>query len=265
MGEAIVHQEVYDCGAEIVYRVTVHRCGSVGQAAVLRSRASCFEVPTCLLNMSQNAPVEDPSERFPLAPCVLRVDASVAAAHTLGGDSSDLRTFENRIFLFTSVSWRPEDDTAQPAAEPLPPDPRWFQRSLRPDDVGSASADTVAANSDPLPPDPRWLQRPAPAAGGAGAGAAAGNAAGGGGAAAATVHGGAGATAVSASGGNDGGGETGSVGDAYGGDGDAVPRAEVLACLRDLRWSRPLVESAAVLSGLAAAPFRVFPADMPPG
>lgn len=100
LARTIVHQEIYDGGSTIIYRLTLlHRDGA-RQSAVLQVAAEHFDDPHFLDSArsgGQYQLVEDPSPRWPISPCLVRHDLSPA----------------NRIFVYSNVS---HDEFAPDAA-----------------------------------------------------------------------------------------------------------------------------------------------------
>jgi len=92
LARTIVHQEVYDGGQTIIYRLTLlHRDGA-RQSAVLQVAAEQFDDPHFLDSArsgGQYQLVEDPSPRWPISPCLVRHDLSPA----------------NRIFIYSNVAY----------------------------------------------------------------------------------------------------------------------------------------------------------------
>lgn len=89
MTQTIVHQEVYDAGSEMYFRITLLHADGTRQSAVLQTSVDHLE--DSFFDSSrggQDAPMQEPSPRFPIAPCLLR--------HNLPPD--------NRIFVYTCVS-----------------------------------------------------------------------------------------------------------------------------------------------------------------
>lgn len=90
---SIVHQEVYDAGSSITYRLTIlHRDGQ-RQSASLQMSTDRFE-DSALADTSRCSSyrlVEEPSLRFPISPCFVRQNLSPA----------------NRIFVYSSAVYEP--------------------------------------------------------------------------------------------------------------------------------------------------------------
>lgn len=90
---SIAHQEVYDGGGTIIYRVTVlHRDGG-RQSAVLQMNADDFEEANLDSARSYRL-AEEPSPRFPISPCPLSQTLSPA----------------NRIFVYSAIVYENTDD-----------------------------------------------------------------------------------------------------------------------------------------------------------
>lgn len=93
VSRTIVHQEVYDGGDYMIYRVTLlHRDGS-RQAAVLQASSVHFDTASNLLDQGRSGQcplVQDPSPRFPLSPCNVRHDLAP----------------ESRIFVYSSMEYK---------------------------------------------------------------------------------------------------------------------------------------------------------------
>lgn len=88
LSSTIVHQEVYDAGTEICYRLTLLHADGTRQSAVLETSVEHLEDNFFDSARGQDSMIHEPSPRFPIAPCLLR--------HNLPPDS--------RIFVYTSVA-----------------------------------------------------------------------------------------------------------------------------------------------------------------
>jgi len=101
LARTVVHQEVYDGGSTIFYRLTLMHADGSRQSAVLEAAADQFEDPNSLDTPGRTNTyqlVEDPSPRFPISPCLVRHDLSP----------------QNRVFIYSSVQY---DDTQQAVDE----------------------------------------------------------------------------------------------------------------------------------------------------
>jgi len=90
---SIVHQEVYDAGSSIIYRLTLlHRDGQ-RQSAVLQMSTDHVEDAALgdTARCSSYRLVEEPSLRFPISPCFVRQNLSPA----------------NRIFVYSAAAYEP--------------------------------------------------------------------------------------------------------------------------------------------------------------
>jgi len=96
LSKTIVHQEIYDGGSTIFYRLTLlHRDGSL-QSAVLQTNVEQLEDLSYIdigRGGGQYLLVEEPSLRFPISPCLARHELSP----------------ENRIFVYSSMAYSPPE------------------------------------------------------------------------------------------------------------------------------------------------------------
>lgn len=91
---SIIHQEVFDAGTTIIYRVTVLHADGSRQASVLEVNAEQFEESNFWESAGRGTHFqlfEDPSPRFPISPSLGRHDLAAT----------------NRIFIYSSVSFDP--------------------------------------------------------------------------------------------------------------------------------------------------------------
>jgi len=96
--QSIVHQEVYDGGSTIIYRITLLHGDGTRQSAVLQVNADQFEdANLCDSGRygGQYQLVEEPSSRFPITPCLIRHNLSAS----------------NRIFVYSSTAYEAPDET----------------------------------------------------------------------------------------------------------------------------------------------------------
>lgn len=94
LSRSIIHQEVFDAGATILYRITVLHADGARQAAVLQVNADQFEETNFWETAGRGTQFqlfEDPSPRFPISPSLGRHDLAAT----------------NRIFLYSSVPFDP--------------------------------------------------------------------------------------------------------------------------------------------------------------
>merc|ERR1712203_624494 len=91
VANSIVHQEIYDGGDTILYRLSLLNDIGTRQSAVLEINSSKLEEPELSERSGMNNYVEEPSARFPLAPCLERRALSPT----------------NRIFVYSSISYSP--------------------------------------------------------------------------------------------------------------------------------------------------------------
>mmetsp|Transcript_76422 Transcript_76422/g.211100 ORF Transcript_76422/g.211100 Transcript_76422/m.211100 type:complete len:700 (-) Transcript_76422:94-2193(-) len=97
LSRSVVHQEVYDGGGVILYRLTLLHSNGARQSAVLQMSTEEFEDANLdSARGSQYRLVEEPSPRFPISPC--QVSQSLSPA--------------NRVFLYTTTA------AADPRAAP---------------------------------------------------------------------------------------------------------------------------------------------------
>jgi len=105
---SVVHQEVYDAGSHVCYRITLlHRDGG-RQSAVLQMSAEEFEdAGLDSRSGGQYRLVEEPSPRFPISPCPVTQNLSPA----------------NRVFVYSAAACQPrepedEDEDERPEFAP---------------------------------------------------------------------------------------------------------------------------------------------------
>lgn len=202
LAHTILHQEVYDAGGTIHYRLTLlHRDGA-RQSAVLQADADKIEDPHFLDSArsgGQYQLVEDPSPRWPLSPCLVRHDLSPA----------------NRIFVYSSVAHDQDGDLGAEMDAENPAGPEDFRSVGDNMSEGASLEDYHSAGG---------MEDYHSAGGGVSD----------------NEESSAAAKAQR---------KAGSV------KGDEGPAA--------IRWRRPLIESAVLLSRLEQSPFQSVPANMP--
>jgi len=100
LARTVVHQEVYDGGSAVLYRVTLlHRDGT-RQSAVLQLDTEKIEEGRDDRNGARLRIAEEPSLRFPIEPC--RVYHNLSPV--------------NRVFVYSSSSYEPPDKSGRPAS-----------------------------------------------------------------------------------------------------------------------------------------------------
>lgn len=135
LARSIVHQEIYDGGSTITYRLTLlHRDGA-RQSAVLQVAAEQFEDPNFLDSARSGSHyqlVEDPSPRWPISPCLVRHDLSPA----------------NRIFIYSNRAYDEIGDGTADVGDEANAGPEDFQSAGEVSDRGMASPAPVFSGGD---------------------------------------------------------------------------------------------------------------------
>jgi len=98
LARCVVHQEVYDSGSSIIYRLTLMHADGARQLGVLQTGTEQLEDPYDYENRrsSQLPVVEEPSTRFPISPCAAHHENSMSPV--------------NRIFVYTGVAHEELED-----------------------------------------------------------------------------------------------------------------------------------------------------------
>mmetsp|Transcript_104099 Transcript_104099/g.293555 ORF Transcript_104099/g.293555 Transcript_104099/m.293555 type:complete len:701 (-) Transcript_104099:8-2110(-) len=95
LAQCVVHQEVYDSGGTMRYRLTLVHSDGARQSAVLQVNMDEVEDPSLdSARSAANQQEQNPSLRFPIVPC--------SAQHKL--------TPVNRIFVYTGKAYEPPED-----------------------------------------------------------------------------------------------------------------------------------------------------------